>query len=87
MYNDNLSLYDGSVILNKIYNGDWGKILEVFGRAVKPIEITKENFFEYERKFDGSEGFKVENMLFRNSEESWNWRDSWNQRKQKVSQS
>lgn len=87
MYNDNLSLYDGSVILNKIYNGDWEKILEVFGKTVRPIEITKENFFDYERRFDSSEGYKVENMLFRNFEDSWNWRDSWNQRKQKVSQS
>jgi hypothetical protein len=87
VHNDKLSLYDGSVILSKIYNGNWEKMGEAFGRIVKPIEITKENYFEYENKLNFSARIEVEDKLFRNSEESWKWRDSWNQRKQKVSQS
>jgi hypothetical protein len=87
VHNDKLSLYDGSVILSKIYNGNWEKMGEAFGRIVKPIEITKENYFEYENKLNFSARIEVEDKLFRNSEELWKWRDSWNQRKQKVSQS
>jgi len=83
MRNDKLSLYDGSVILSKIYNNNWEKMLDAFGRAVKPVEITKENFFDYESKLGkrGNDMFKVEEKLFRDSKEYWDYK------KQKVSQS
>ena len=73
-HNDNLSLYDGSVILSKIYNGNWEKMGEAFGRIVKPIEITKDNFFDYENKINFSDRFDVENKLFRNFEDSWSYK-------------
>ena len=74
MHNDNLSLYDGSVILSKIYNNNKEKMEETFGRAVKPIILTKDNFFDYELMLNFSDRFDVEEKLFLNSKESWDYR-------------
>lgn len=74
MHNDNLSLYDGSVILSKIYNNNKEKMEETFGRAVKPIILTKDNFFDYELMLNFSDRFDVEKKLFLNSKESWDYR-------------
>lgn len=77
MYNDNLSLYDGSVILCKIYNNNWEKMGEAFGRIVKPLELNRDNYFEYEFKITLSDRIDVENKLFRNFSDMYDYRQAW----------
>ena len=77
MYNDNLSLYDGSAILCKIYNDNWEKMGEAFGRIVRPILLNRENYFDNEFKLSFSDRMEVEDKLFKNFNDLYDCRQTW----------
>ena len=72
-HNDNLSLYDGAVILNKIFNHDQGNIYTMFGLEIKPITVDKEFFRRNENKFNFDDAQSVINSLFGSEDEYYKW--------------
>ena len=49
-HNDNLPLYEGARVLCHVYNNDFNKMAEAFGRVVKPIHLDKDSFIQYENQ-------------------------------------
>jgi hypothetical protein len=73
MHNDNLSLYDGSVILNKIFNYDKVNMYEMFGIYLKPIQITKGLYKRLEEKIVWRDRESIIQSLFGSEDNYWNY--------------
>ena len=72
-HNDNLSLYDGAIILNKIFNYDQGKISTMFGFTIKPVEVDREYFKQNENRFSFEDGQSVKESLFGSDKAYLDW--------------
>ena len=72
-HNDNLSLYDGAIILNKIFNYDQGKISTMFGFTIKPVEVDREYFKQNENRFSFDDGQSVKESLFGSDKAYLDW--------------
>ena len=72
-HNDNLSLYDGAIILNKIFNYDQGKISTMFGFTIKPVEVDREYFKQNENRFSFEDGKSVKESLFGSDKAYLDW--------------
>lgn len=74
MYNDNLSLYKGAMILNKLFNWNEQEIDRMFGIMLEPIKLNKDEFIREENKVTFSDRERIVNVLFGNSEGYYRYR-------------
>lgn len=68
MHNDNLTLYDGAMMLNKIFQDNEQNMYNVLSIYIKPIQLTKQLFKKYESNIKMFEVDGIRNALF----SSWN---------------
>lgn len=73
MHNDNLSMYDGTVILNKIFLNNKKSMYEILDIYLKPIQITKELYKRFESRISWKDREFIRQSLFGSEENYWNY--------------
>lgn len=68
IYNDNLSLYQGTIILNKLFNNNDQQMDMMFGIVLKPLNLTKNDFIKEENKINFEDRENIIYQLFGNND-------------------